>query len=119
MVLLGVFWFASRYPQLLKKAQHVGQALPSMAFSSQLIVLAEDAPLWQRVLANAVNWLDSMKIRLGTPPKYFNARRCPARNVSVHSRGSACTKIAPEYGSVITNNATEVSWPFSRNLASP
>ena len=62
MVLLGVFWFASRYPQLLSKAQHLGQALPSMAFSSQLIVLAEDAPIWQRILASAVNWLDSMKI---------------------------------------------------------
>jgi uncharacterized membrane protein YraQ (UPF0718 family) len=33
-----------------------------MAFSSQLIVLAEDAPVWQRILASAVNWLDSMKI---------------------------------------------------------
>ena len=62
MVLLGVFWFASRYPQLFSKADHVGQALPSMAFSSQLIVLAEDAPIWQRILASAVNWLDSMKI---------------------------------------------------------
>ena len=43
LVLLGVFWFASRYPQLLSKAEHVGQALPSMAFSSQLVILAEDA----------------------------------------------------------------------------
>jgi uncharacterized membrane protein YraQ (UPF0718 family) len=62
MVLLGVFWFASRYPQLFSKADHVGQALPSMAFSSQLIVVAENAPIWQRILASAVNWLDSMKI---------------------------------------------------------
>jgi uncharacterized membrane protein YraQ (UPF0718 family) len=62
LVLLGVFWFASRYPLLFSKAEHVGQALPSMAFSSRLIVLAEDAPIWQRILASAVNWLDSMKI---------------------------------------------------------
>jgi len=62
LVFLGVFWFASRYPQLFSKADHVGEALPSMAFSSQLIVLAEDAPIWQRILASAVNWLDSMKI---------------------------------------------------------
>ena len=61
-LLLGMFWFASRYPQLLSKAEHLGQALPSMAFSSQLIVLAEDAPTWKRILASAVNWLDSMKI---------------------------------------------------------
>src|SRR5260370_1541238 len=62
LVLLGVFWIGSRYPQLFSKAYHVGQALPSMAFSSQLIVLAEDAWGWQRILARAVNWLDSMKI---------------------------------------------------------
>ena len=61
-VLFGVFWFASRYPQLFSKADHVGQALPSMAYTSQLIVLAEDAPVWQRILASAVNWLDGMKI---------------------------------------------------------
>jgi uncharacterized membrane protein YraQ (UPF0718 family) len=62
LALLCGFWFASRYPQLFSKADHVGQALPSMAYTSQLIVLAEDAPVWQRVLASAVNWLDSMKI---------------------------------------------------------
>ncbi len=44
MMLLGVFWFASRYPQLFRKAEHLGQALPSMAFSSQLIVVAENVP---------------------------------------------------------------------------
>ena len=60
--MVGFFWFASRYPQLLGKAQHVGQALPSMAFSSELIRVAEDAPVWLRILAGAVNWLDSMKI---------------------------------------------------------
>lgn len=61
-VLLGVFWFASRYPQLFSKAEHVGEALPSMAFSSQLMKVAADAPIWQRILAATVNWLDSMKI---------------------------------------------------------
>src|SRR5262245_63183324 len=62
LALLGVFWFASRYPQLVTKAGHVGEALPSMAFTSRLIVLAEDASIWQRILGTAVNWLDSMKI---------------------------------------------------------
>src|SRR5215831_15557361 len=60
--LLGVFWFASRYPQLFSKAEHVGQAVPSMAFSSQLMTVAADAPFWLRILAATVNWLDSMKI---------------------------------------------------------
>jgi uncharacterized membrane protein YraQ (UPF0718 family) len=62
IMLLAVFWFASRYPQLLGKAQHVGQALPSMAFSNEVFHVAETAPVWQRILASAVNWLDSMKI---------------------------------------------------------
>src|SRR5262249_14376378 len=62
IVLLAVFWFASRYPQLLGKAQHVGQALPSMAFSSEVLHVAETGPVWQRILASAVNWLHSMKI---------------------------------------------------------
>ncbi len=62
IVLVSVFWFVSRYPQLLGKAEHVGQALPSMAFGSELIHVAENAPVWRRILAAAVNWLDSMKI---------------------------------------------------------
>jgi uncharacterized membrane protein YraQ (UPF0718 family) len=62
VVLLGVFWFASRYPQLFSKAEHVGQALPSMAYSNQLMTVAADAPVWWRIVAAAVNWLDGMKI---------------------------------------------------------
>lgn len=61
-VLLGVFWFASRYPQLLKKASHVGQPVPSMAFSSEAMTVAADAPAWLRITAATVNWLDGMKI---------------------------------------------------------
>jgi uncharacterized membrane protein YraQ (UPF0718 family) len=60
--LLGLFWFASRYPQLLAKTDHLGQALPSMAFSHEVIRVAADAPLWERILAGSVNWLDSMKL---------------------------------------------------------
>jgi uncharacterized membrane protein YraQ (UPF0718 family) len=61
-VLLSLFWFASRYPQLFGKAEHVGEALPSMAFSSELISVAADAPVWLRIVAATVNWLDNMKI---------------------------------------------------------
>ncbi len=62
LVLVGLFWFASRYPQLVNKAAHVGQALPSMAYSSEVIAAAADAPVWWRIVAATVNWLDSMKI---------------------------------------------------------
>ncbi len=60
--LLGMFWFASRYPKLLAEADHVGQELPSMAFSHEIVHVAADAALWQRILASAANWLDSMKV---------------------------------------------------------
>jgi uncharacterized membrane protein YraQ (UPF0718 family) len=62
VTLFSVFWFSSRYPQLLAKADHVGQALPSMAFSHEVLRVSADAPLWQRILSAAVNWLDSMKL---------------------------------------------------------
>ncbi len=62
ITLLSVFWFASRYPQLLTKAKHVGQVLPSMAYSHEALAVAADAPVWQRILVGAVSWLDSMKI---------------------------------------------------------
>jgi uncharacterized membrane protein YraQ (UPF0718 family) len=62
LVLVSVFWFASRYPQLLGKAKHLGQTLPSMAFSNDLFQVAAEAPAWLRVLATAGNWLDSMKV---------------------------------------------------------
>jgi len=62
LVLISLFWFASRYPQLFSKAEHVGQAIPSMAYSSQLMTVAADAPVWLNIAATTVNWLNSMKI---------------------------------------------------------
>jgi len=62
LALVSLFWLASRYPQLFSKAEHVGQAIPSMAYSSQLMTVAADAPVWLRIVAATVNWLDSMKI---------------------------------------------------------
>lgn len=62
VLLLGVFWFTSRYPQLFSYAEQSGYALPSMAYSSQAMTVAADAPMWLRIVAATVNWLDSMKI---------------------------------------------------------
>lgn len=62
VALVGAFWFGSRYPALLGKAAHVGQAVPSMAFSGQLIPVAADASMGWRIVATAINWLDSMRV---------------------------------------------------------
>ena len=62
IVLLGSFWFASRYPQLFKKAEHVGQVLPSMAFGSEVLHVEATMPVWKQILFSAINWLDGMKI---------------------------------------------------------
>jgi uncharacterized membrane protein YraQ (UPF0718 family) len=62
LVLVGLFWLASRYPQLIGKAEHLGQALPSMAYSHEVMSVAADASVWLKILAATVNWLDSMKI---------------------------------------------------------
>ncbi|MCC6127046.1 MAG: permease [Pirellulales bacterium] len=62
VVLFGTFWFASRYPQLISKSKHVGDALPSMAYSSEVLHAAQDAPAWRKIIVGAVNWLDGMKI---------------------------------------------------------
>ncbi|WP_165232086.1 permease [Aquisphaera insulae] len=60
--LLSLFWFASRYPQLFKKAEHLGKPVASMAFGSALVAADASDPLWWRLAANMINWLDGMKI---------------------------------------------------------
>ena len=60
--LLAIFWILSRYPQLFKKAEHIGQILPSMAYSSELFKITADLPVWQKILYSTANWLDGMKI---------------------------------------------------------
>jgi hypothetical protein len=62
ITLLCLFWFTSRYPQLLAKSHHVGEALPSMAYSHEVLHVAENAPAWQKILYSSVNWLDGMRI---------------------------------------------------------
>ncbi|QEH38417.1 putative permease [Aquisphaera giovannonii] len=60
--LLGLFWFASRYPQLFKKAEHLGKPVASMAFGSALVASGAGDPTWWRIAATMLNWLDGMKI---------------------------------------------------------
>ena len=61
-VLLSVFWFASRYPQLMSKSHQLGQTMPSMTYSHELVHAAANAPLLEKTLFAAINWLDAMKI---------------------------------------------------------
>ncbi len=65
VVLLGGFWFLSRYPQLLTKAEHLGQTVDTMAYGKGVFAVEPDAPAWLRVLATMGNWLDSMKVGMG------------------------------------------------------
>lgn len=62
VILLGVFWFGSRYPQLFSKAAHIGQVLPSMTYSHEWMRVTADSPVWKRILSATISWLDGMKI---------------------------------------------------------
>ncbi len=65
LVLVSSFWFASRYPSLLSKAQHIDGLLPSMTYSSVVFTVNPDAPAWQQILATMGNWLNGMKVGMG------------------------------------------------------
>ena len=56
-VLFGVFWFASRYPQLFSKADHVGQVMPIFMPSSQLTALARMRCHTGASSARTISWL--------------------------------------------------------------
>ncbi|MFO7900019.1 MAG: MT-A70 family methyltransferase [Planctomycetota bacterium] len=58
----------------------------------------------------------SYVIRHGTPPKNSNARQWASHITSVVIRSNTCRKIASEYGSVITKNATFRSSPATFRL---
>jgi uncharacterized membrane protein YraQ (UPF0718 family) len=60
--LVVTFWVSSRYPQLSSKAERVGEALPTMAFSNQVLESTVDDPAWWQILASSINWLEGMKI---------------------------------------------------------
>ena len=63
VIILGLFWFGSRYPQLLEKAAHINTLTPhSFINSSELIPLATQHGFWSRVFASFINWIWSMRI---------------------------------------------------------
>ena len=62
-IILGFFWFGSRYPQLLEKAAHINTLTPhSFINSSELIPMATQHGFWSRVFASFINWVWSMRI---------------------------------------------------------
>ena len=63
VVILGFFWFGSRYPQLLEKAAHINTLTPhSFINSSELIPMATQHGFLSRVFASFINWIWSMRI---------------------------------------------------------
>ncbi|MEY3758940.1 MAG: hypothetical protein RIR39_431 [Pseudomonadota bacterium] len=62
VLIVSIFWFTSRYPQLFSKVEHINDVLPSMVYSKQIMTVDLNAPIWLRIAASAVNWLNSMKI---------------------------------------------------------
>lgn len=63
LVLIGTFWFATRYPALLHKAEATGTStVASMTYASEVISVSLDAALWKRILAGMVNWLAAMRV---------------------------------------------------------
>ena len=40
----------------------MGQVLPSMTYSHEVLAVAAEAPAWQWIPVGCVNWLDGMKI---------------------------------------------------------
>ena len=63
VIILGFFWFGSRYPQLLEKAAHINTSTPfSFIYSSELILMATQHGFWSRVFASFINWVWSMRI---------------------------------------------------------
>lgn len=62
LLIIGTFWIWSRYPALVSKAAHIGKAVPSMTYSSQVMTVASDAPVGRQILAASVNWLAGMKV---------------------------------------------------------
>ena len=52
----------ARYPQLLQKAAHVDKNVATMAYGKEAFPVSPTAPIWERILFGAVNWLDGMKI---------------------------------------------------------
>ena len=62
-IILGTFWFGSRYPQLLEKAAHINTLTPhSFINSSELIPMATQHTFWSRVFVSFINWIWSMRI---------------------------------------------------------
>lgn len=63
VIILGLFWFGSRYPQLLEKAAHINTLTPhSFINSMELIPMATQHGFLPRVFASFINWIWSMKI---------------------------------------------------------
>ncbi|MEM0950695.1 MAG: permease [Cyanobacteria bacterium P01_H01_bin.74] len=61
-VILGIFWFTSRYPQLFDKSAALATYQPqSYIYTSVLIQPSADAGFLAKVMVSSVNWIYSMR----------------------------------------------------------
>jgi len=62
-LLIGsTFWFGSRYPALLAKANHTSSPLASMAYSHEAFSTDPKSSILIRIALSSLNWLSSMAI---------------------------------------------------------
>ena len=62
LVIGSVFWFGSRYPALLAKANRTSNPLASMAYSHEAFSTGPGSSILIRIALGSLNWLSSMAI---------------------------------------------------------
>jgi hypothetical protein len=62
VLIVGTFWFGSRYPALLAKAHHSGDGLASMAYSHEVLKVESGEAVLSKIFLGSLNWLSSMAV---------------------------------------------------------
>src|SRR3989338_2027092 len=135
-IILGLFWFGSRYPQLLEKAAHITTLTPhSFINSMELIPMAEQNSFLSRVFELFVNWIWSMKIgmTLGLtmgallhtlfefyPPKltgniYLNT----LKGIAIGAHAGVCVNCAVPVACGITRSKNKIETALGFMFSSP
>ena len=136
VIILGVFWFGSRYPQLLEKAAHINTLTPhSFINSSELIPIATQHGFWSRVFASFINWIWSMRIgmtfglTMGTllhtlfefyPPKLTgNVYLNTLKGIAIGAPAGVCVNCAVPVACGITRSQNKIETALGFMFSSP